>query len=353
MRLRVWLLALLLSSPLVAFEVDVEEETARLKIHSERHYDDWPRNIRPQSIDYVKKAERRREQIGVMVDAEHRYKSHIINMNGAVVTKNLTQHGWALTRIPSSTLQFLLDAMDRVPRTPENSTLTTQMGLLGPNPPLLVNSPFVRRRVGRELQHIHEDWVGGQSLTLAMAFGIRVYLNESQLSMHLDNPNTHIVSSIIHVAHSDDSDPWPLVLEDFSGNTVVIEMTGGDMVLYESSKVFHGRPKPYRGSWYASIFLHYHPTHNWNPRPDFPRELELTYTVPKGWENDPSPEMIEKSPHPALRLHGMGWMEPTCPDFWCGIHVEPRLELRGPGEEGVLLSAGGRSANLSPKSDEL
>ena len=77
--------------------------------------------------------------------------------------------------------------------------------------------------------------------------------------MHIDKPNTHVISSILHIDHSDDSEPWPLVIEDFQGKTNEVYLESGDLLFYESSKCFHGRPKKFNGSWYTSVFSHYYP----------------------------------------------------------------------------------------------
>ena len=82
---------------------------------------------------------------------------------------------------------------------------------------------------------------------------------QNRLNMHVDKPETHVISSILHIDHSKDSDPWPLVIEDFQGNTVEIVLEAGDMLFYESSKCFHGRPTKFNGSWYTSVFTHYQP----------------------------------------------------------------------------------------------
>jgi len=83
--------------------------------------------------------------------------------------------------------------------------------------------------------------------------------------MHIDKAATHVISSILHVDHSEDSDPWPLVIEDFQGNTVEVVLEAGDMLFYESSKCFHGRPTKFNGSWYTSLFTHYKPADpEWN-----------------------------------------------------------------------------------------
>ncbi len=62
-------------------------------------------------------------------------------------------------------------------------------------------------------------------------------------------------SGIYHVDHSEDSEPWPIVIEDFQGNVNQVYLESGDILFYESSKCFHGRPQTFIGSYYASIFM--------------------------------------------------------------------------------------------------
>ena len=73
--------------------------------------------------------------------------------------------------------------------------------------------------------------------------------------MHIDKSETHIISCILHIDHSEDSEDWPILIEDFQGNTNEVILTSGDMLFYESSKCLHGRPHTFKGSWYSSIFV--------------------------------------------------------------------------------------------------
>ena len=72
---------------------------------------------------------------------------------------------------------------------------------------------------------------------------------------------THVISSIIHVAHEydDDDEPWPIEIEDHDGNIHAMNLEEGQMLLYESASCLHGRRKVFRGKYYASIFAHYQP----------------------------------------------------------------------------------------------
>ena len=74
-----------------------------------------------------------------------------------------------------------------------------------------------------------ETWAG-IPLTPFRAYGFRLYQNNSQLLMHVDKLQTHIVSFILHIDSSDDAEPWPIVIEDLQGRTHEVTLTPGDMV---------------------------------------------------------------------------------------------------------------------------
>ena len=55
-------------------------------------------------------------------------------------------------------------------------------------------------------------------------------------------------------------EPWPLEVYDRHDRAVNVTMEPGDMVLYESGSLMHGRPFPLKGRYYANIFIHFEPT---------------------------------------------------------------------------------------------
>jgi len=122
--------------------------------------------------------------------------------------------------------------------------------------PWFISRPALNERVLSELQPYVETW-SNTTLLPENAYGFRLYRNNSRLHMHLDKPETHIISFILHIASSDDAEPWPLVIEDYHGNTHEVVLTSGDLLFYESSKLLHGRPHTFQGSWYTSIFAHF------------------------------------------------------------------------------------------------
>eukprot|EP00587_Corethron_hystrix_P017029 CAMPEP_0113323744 /NCGR_PEP_ID=MMETSP0010_2-20120614/16534_1 /TAXON_ID=216773 ORGANISM="Corethron hystrix, Strain 308" /NCGR_SAMPLE_ID=MMETSP0010_2 /ASSEMBLY_ACC=CAM_ASM_000155 /LENGTH=199 /DNA_ID=CAMNT_0000182795 /DNA_START=590 /DNA_END=1189 /DNA_ORIENTATION=+ /assembly_acc=CAM_ASM_000155 len=182
---------------------------------------------------------------------------------------------------------------------------------------------------------MHEEWAG-VPLVEETAYGLRVYRNHSNLLMHVDRHDTHVISSILHVDHSSDAEPWPLVIEDFQGNTNEVVLESGDMLFYESSKCLHGRPRVFNGSWYSSIFLHYSPV-DWNKEE---KANAAHYAIPPTWS-----QMYDKV-EGLENLHVMGTSvkEPECESDWCALANS--VKWYGPAEKGVVTSSGGKKTRI-------
>lgn len=100
------------------------------------------------------------------------------------------------------------------------------------------------------------EWTG-QELTECSLYGIRIYEGGSVLAPHVDRLPL-VSSAIINVAQ-DVEEPWPLEVIGHDGIAQNVTMEPGDMVLYESHSVIHGRPFPMVGKYYANIFVHFEP----------------------------------------------------------------------------------------------
>jgi hypothetical protein len=171
-----------------------------------------------------------------------------------------------------------------------------------------------------------------------------VFRNESRLWMHVDRTQTHVISCIYHIASSDDSEPWPIVIEGYDGTTNSVVLKPGDILLYESAKNFHGRPSQFNGSWYTSLFVHFRPEGEWN---DHNHDLDGHYAVPPSWQEVPD----SLDPYPALEMVGTSMLEPECPDYWC--HLQDAARFEGPGVYGEVLTGGGKRYSLSGDEEEL
>jgi hypothetical protein len=126
--------------------------------------------------------------------------------------------------------------------------------------PKFVRLGGLSKEVIDELRPYHEEW-GGMELIPTSAYGVRLYQNGSSLVMHHDKVRTHVISSIVHIAHEydDEDETWPIQIEDHDGNLHSVDLEPGQMLFYESAKMLHGRMKTFKGKYYGSIFLHYQP----------------------------------------------------------------------------------------------
>ena len=106
-------------------------------------------------------------------------------------------------------------------------------------------------------REIISEWTGNE-LTQTSLYGIRVYQAGAMLATHVDRLPL-VSSAIINVAQDVD-EPWPLEVIGHDGKAANVTMEPGDMVLYESHSVLHGRPFPLKGRFMANVFIHFEPT---------------------------------------------------------------------------------------------
>lgn len=314
-------------------------ETERVAEYNARKHT-WP----PQENEYIPdtagwrafKALRFR-QIERIENLGDKYNGYMSAVYSALVAPNFTENGWGLTRAPQGLVDKYVENLDKlVAKGIENLPTETMTECIeGKDRPVFVDQGRLNSRALRELKPILEAW-SGVKLVENNAYGLRIYRNESNLHMHVDKSETHVISCILHIGHDADSDPWPIVIEDFQGKTNEVILESGDMLLYESSKCIHGRPQHFRGSWYTSVFVHYYPL-NW-PGAQF--NMDTHYRIPPSWtETKPPEEGLEE-----LVVIETAVKEPNCKDDWCDL--ENSLKWSGPAEYGKSLSAGGVVTNL-------
>jgi len=114
----------------------------------------------------------------------------------------------------------------------------------------------LKQKIWNAAQDTIQEWTN-QELTQCSLYGIRVYTGGSVLSTHVDRLPL-VSSAIINVAQDVD-EPWPIEVYGHDGKATNVTMEPGDMVLYESHSVLHGRPFPLKGRYYANIFVHFEP----------------------------------------------------------------------------------------------
>ena len=67
---------------------------------------------------------------------------------------------------------------------------------------------------------------------------------------------TRIVSAILNIDQQVD-EPWPLQIEDHAGEEHEVYLQPGEMALYESAILRHGRVKPLKGDYFSNLFVHF------------------------------------------------------------------------------------------------
>jgi len=158
---------------------------------------------------------RRFEQVIANPRPQERWDGWLVTMASAKTVPNFTEFGWGLTQGPVDLTKELRAAVyDGLPTARGEGHIDIIEGPM----PLFIDREDLMEKILFETQPILEAWAGIE-LEPSVAYGFRVYRNESRLWMHVDRTQTHVLSCIYHIASSKDSDPWPLVIEDYDGNT--------------------------------------------------------------------------------------------------------------------------------------
>lgn len=130
-------------------------------------------------------------------------------------------------------------------------------------------------------------------------------------------------------------------MQDLDGNTNEVYLESGEMLMYESSKCVHGRPKRFRGSFYSSLFLHYAPV-GWSVE----ERRENHFRVPPTWRES----VVRGDAEPLVTLE-TSLKEPQCPHDWCGL--KNTVAVRGPVSYAQVLSGSGTRTLDIPSEREL
>ena len=189
----------------------------------------------------------RLQQVAEVEASGARYEGYYQTIYSAMVVSNYTEFGFGLAKCPDALLR---DLQKGIHDGLENPSFEDQNQVIQGPQPWFIHRPDLTNRVLNELHEYVEAWAG-MPLIAHQAYGFRLYRNESRLLMHVDRQQTHVVSFILHIDSSEDAEPWPIYIEDFHGNTHEVILTPGDILFYESSKCFHGRPRPFNGTWYT------------------------------------------------------------------------------------------------------
>ena len=122
----------------------------------------------------------------------------------------------------------------------------------------------LRSKIWNAIQPLMEAWLG-QDLQPCMMHGIRVYTEGAVLAPHVDRLPL-VSSAIINIAQDLDDETidgepsWPLEVYGHDGVARNISIEPGEVFMWESHSVIHGRPFPMKGRFMANLFVHFEPT---------------------------------------------------------------------------------------------
>ena len=119
-------------------------------------------------------------------------------------------------------------------------------------------STELRAEIHDNLKAQMEGWCG-KALMPTYVYGIRVYHRGAALKCHRDRLATHIIGAIINIDQEVEED-WVLVVDDHQHRRHQITLKPGEMIFYESGRLIHGRPTPFKGDLFANVFCHFKPT---------------------------------------------------------------------------------------------
>jgi hypothetical protein len=305
-------------------------ESERLAEYHARNYS-WPPSndeIKPPTAGWAKLFQRRFSQMDALLLEDNCYNGYMGSIHAGITCPNFTEYGYGLTLAPNALTAELKDLLHQGVQQGIGMRKESPTQSIHGEPDFVDLSTKLTDRALLMLQPIVEAW-SGTTLVPFQAYGLRVYRNQSSLNMHIDRVESHVISAIMHVDHDANGEPWPLVIEDFRGNTVEVNLEAGDILLYESSKCYHGRPRPFNGEWYSSLFLHWHPV-DWDPD----MAMNTHYRVPPTWNTKVT------SDYPALTVVETSLHEPECEHGWCALQESVVYSGPAPGYGKVM--AGGK-----------
>eukprot|EP01041_Mallomonas_annulata_P003565 gene3565-7091_t len=192
----------------------------------------------------------------------------IMNLEQPSTQYNYTELGFKKMKIPSEVWEALNGFWQQHKDAPPNveewylgNTITNHwespMYMVSvENSSLAGAGPELKQTIWDGVKPVLEEWVGHKLIPTSM-YGIRIYTDKSVLAPHVDR--SPLVTSCIMNIDQDVDEPWPIEVYSHDGKAYNVTMEPGDMVLYESHTVIHGRPFPLKGKFFANIFVHFEP----------------------------------------------------------------------------------------------
>jgi hypothetical protein len=284
-------------------------------------YGEWPpKEVREREAPaYTKMMEGREVEIMTQMNGSDERWSNWNVQTQLRLVKSYTKLGFEKVKTPPEVHELLRNAVEKGVQNWDslrNEHLVDVIYHPEANVPKFIDIGELSNEVHRMMLPYHEEW-SGLKLNPTSIYGVRLYQNGSSLTMHVDRVKTHVISSIVHIAHEYDNDaePWPLDIEGHDGQLYHVVLQPGEMVFYESAKCLHGRMSELKGKYYGSIFIHYRPV---SPAEWPYTQNDIINAVPPKWSKN--------CDHP----HGARWAG-SC------ITVDSRVAVGAPPREGSTV----------------
>ena len=255
------------------------DERDRVAEFHRRYGKKWPppKLTSKELPSYTEAMVHREAEIMLLQDSQARWDAWMF-LAQARLMHNFTVPQWEVVQAPPEIYAKLLkNVRDHLanPRREREDDATAHSGVEGPNEPDFIDQERLNYEVLDALKPLHEAWCQCE-LEPTSVYGVRLYREGATLVDHLDVPETHVISSILHIDSKLDA-PYPIEIQDVTGDYAAVDLKPGEMMFYESAKCFHRRSIPMKGDYYGSVFLHYRPK-NWT----FNR-VDIRVAIPPHW----------------------------------------------------------------------
>lgn len=180
----------------------------------------------------------------------------------AELIPNFTPLGFEKSKMPVETYQQLKAFLDDNKQLAEKEFQSLDyLSNDSIHPAAMVELPVALKELAAEsIKPIIEEW-SGVEVVCTSVYGIRCYHQGTTLGPHRDTIDTHILSAIVNIDQSVTED-WPLEIEDNYYRSHEVFLSPGEIVLYESARLLHGRISPLQGQSFCNMFIHFMPVSN-------------------------------------------------------------------------------------------
>ena len=167
---------------------------------------------------YTEAMARREAEMMQLTDSQARWDAWMF-LAQARLMHNFTVPQWEVVQAPPEIhAKLLKNVRDHLanPRREREDDATAHSGVEGPNEPDFIDQERLNYEVLDALKPLHEAWCQCE-LEPTSVYGVRLYREGATLVDHLDVPETHVISSILHIDSKLDA-PYPIEIQDVTGD---------------------------------------------------------------------------------------------------------------------------------------